>query len=150
MKKWTVYRIQSEQGKELVFLTNDPIEALSSFLGGSTIRIILTTTKKSHALKVYEKEQIEVSIVDDDARAKYAASRARMAEFGRKYGPKNGVKVGAIARDSGHLKRLRETKVLCPDGHRSNLQYYKFYCRNRGLDPNKAIILKKSQEDERC
>lgn len=133
MKTWTIYKTKNNKGKAQLFLTDQPISTLASFLGDSSVEIVYSSTRKSYVLKTYQRELKEAAITNDTLREKY---RERI-----KIRKENGRKVGAFSRDSGHIRRLRETKVICPNGHRSNLQYYKFYCRNRGLDPSKATIL---------
>jgi hypothetical protein len=122
-------------------MTKGSVEALSSFLGDDKVEILLSTTKRSRALRLYEMQQKEESIRNDREREVYSKNRKFFKTIGAKYGPANGKKVGAYARDSGHLRRLRETKVICENGHRSNLQHYRSYCRHNGLDPEKSIIL---------
>jgi len=140
MTTYTVYK-EIKNGKSKVNITSADVEALRGLLKDSTIEIIYSSTNRHYAFKTYERELKEESIKNDKERERFHKLRMHAKQMGTEYGKENGKKVGAYSRDSGHLQRLRMTKVICPDGHRSNLQYYKVYCNNRGLDHRKAKIL---------
>ena len=141
MTNWTVYKVVKKDGSSKVYMTDQPVEALASFLGDDRIEIVISSTKKSYVTKVHEKELKEESLRNVREKDLYSKVRKHMRSVGKAYGPENGRKVGALSRDSGHLARLRNTKVSCPDGHVSNLQYYRVYCRNRGLDVSKCQVI---------
>lgn len=137
--EWIIYRI-TKDGKSEILMTDQPVDTLATFLRDSTIEIIYKSTIKSYATNVLSKELKEAHINNLDKRQKYHDMRKRFSEVGKKYGPINGKKVGTAS--IGMLKTLRETKVLCPDGHTSNLVFYKFYCNRRGLRIEDCQVLK--------
>jgi len=141
MTKWTVYTVSIPYKPIAVYMTDTDVEALATFLGDAKIEIIISSTKKHYVTRVYLKELKEASIPPGKRKESYRKRRRNMSEIGKVYGPQNGKKVGDFARDSGHLARLRETKVICPDDHVTNLVFYKYYCKNRGLDIKKCKIL---------
>lgn len=136
MITYTVYKVNSK-----VYITKGNVDALRSLLNDDKVEVIYQSTKEYYAYKTYERELREQNTRNPRDLEVLKKRRKIFKEIGRKYGPVNGKKVGAYARDSGHLKRLRDTKVICPDNHRSNLQHYKSYCRNRGFDIDDCIIL---------
>jgi len=143
-KTYVVYVAEDRKGNKMVEMTDMPVQALREFLHDTKIEIIVSTQYNKVAENAY-KRTLRALKLPKAMTDKIERSRQRMEEVGRIYGPTNGKRVGQFAVESGHLARLRDTKVRCEDGHVSNLVWHIRYCKNRGLDPKKSVIINESE-----
>lgn len=138
--KYTLYSYVNRKGEKKFEVTNNSIELLLEMVPTDMVDIIMIDPRKRLILKRYNLELRRSRMTQDELTSHLNRSN-NLIKLNSQTSFKNGRAVGQLSAVSGRLKQMQRTKYLCPDNHVTNAVFYKYYCINHGLDPDKAIKL---------